>query len=64
MMSKWYVDQEEWYPVFTLKDKEIWPGCFGQPVEFTDDEIADYLRVQKEFDAWQKKIGERSGRNS
>jgi hypothetical protein len=58
-MSKWYKDEEEWYPVLMLVGREMWPGCYGQPREFTDDEIADLRRVEKEFNEWQKKIGER-----
>jgi hypothetical protein len=52
---------DEWWPVLTLSHYEECEEC---EVEFSTDEIADLRRVEREFAAWQKKLGERFDEDS
>ena len=61
-MADYYLGAEEWYPVLTLASLEVWPGNYGKPAEFSDEEIADLRRVGDEFSAWQHRIAERFGK--
>ena len=51
------VDREEWLPVYTMTPEEEenpdQPG-FELPLQ----EFADYKRVIREFEAWQKRLSE------
>jgi hypothetical protein len=49
-----FTDEDEWYPVFTLRVDNL--GFGGKEVNLTSEEYQDYLRVMKEFDDWQIKI--------
>ena len=46
---KFKIIKDEWWPVFELYEGK---GSF----EFTEEEMADYKRVEAEFDAWQDKL--------
>jgi hypothetical protein len=55
-----YVDSDEWYPVYLLRDKPR--GRRDIPAaEFSAEELAAIERVEAEFHAWQKKIAIRFG---
>lgn len=58
-MSSLYVDADEWYPVYSLTDRATWPG--QPPAEITDKDHADYLRVMREFEAWQQRLSGMEG---
>lgn len=51
---------DDWYPVYMLVDPAIAsspPTIRSAPtITISDEEWADYQRVEKEFDAWQEKL--------
>jgi len=57
-MTLRYLEVNEWYPVLELSDEQ---GVWSSPAEFTDEELADFERVCKEFDDWQQKLAARFG---
>lgn len=51
-----YMDVEEWYPVFGLRDF----GLEGEePRNWTEEELVEYEAMMELFHAWQKRIRER-----
>lgn len=54
-MPKKYLMADEWYPVCTLIDEDASNG----QAEFTEDELADIRRIDREWNDWQSKIRER-----
>lgn len=52
-----YASAIEVYPVWSLTDSPEFSGDIG--LGFSAAEIADYARVQAEYDAWQDKIAAR-----
>lgn len=50
------IAQEEWNPLTLYAGGE---GDTSATAEFTDEELADLVRVQREFQEWQRKIAER-----
>ena len=56
-----HLDVDESFPVFTLQDNRGWDDAAYPPQEFTEEELADYQRVNKEFADWQRRLSERFG---
>jgi hypothetical protein len=53
-MAERCVDVTELYPFYTLFEDGY---CKTRPCcEFTDTELADYVRVSTEFAAWQERL--------
>lgn len=49
-----FIDWNEWYPVYSavrLTDRRYKPKFY-----LTEEELADYKRVLKEFNDWQEKL--------
>lgn len=54
---KFYAEAIEEYPVWKLYDHPSWPT--EVPLDFSEEELADFRRVEAEYDAWQEKIAAR-----
>ena len=55
-MLRWiYWDERPWF--FEVRIKEP-PSSRCEQVWFTPEELADYLRVENEFEQWQTKLRE------
>ena len=58
-MAQYFIDEDEWYPVFSIrKDGDGGAWSWGK-AEFSDEELTDFDRVMNEFNAWQDKIREK-----
>lgn len=67
-LTKYYVDSDEWYPVYTVSDEVTEPIRIKEPwhldpVELTDEEYKEYIQICAEFDRFQKLIRQRLGRD-
>ena len=60
-MPKRTMDVSEKYPVFSLYAGVGYNDDAYPEQEFSEDELADYERVLREYDAWQNKIKSRFG---
>ena len=47
---------DEWYPVFSLDDEDS-----DGAMELSEEDLADYERVMREFAAWQKRLSDAYG---
>ncbi len=56
---KLWVAPDEWWPVLSVEDHT---SIYDDWAEFTSEEIADLLRVEREFNAWQARLAERIGK--
>lgn len=60
-MPKRSFDISEEYPVFSLYTGQGYNDDAYPPQEFSEDELADYERVLREYGDWQDKIKTRFG---
>lgn len=51
-MKMFLIEDEQW-PVYFVSDRG---SSFDRVIEFSDDEWADFERVQREYEAWQLKL--------
>jgi hypothetical protein len=52
-MSRHYVDEDEWWPVYTIVDD---PFHYLHTVELTEEQHQDYLDVMDRFKQWQGRL--------
>lgn len=52
-MPKFHLDEDEHYPVYSLKEPNRYNYWI---VELTDEQYADYLRVQEAYYEWQERL--------
>jgi hypothetical protein len=60
-MAKWTLFPDEWYPVLQVNRYREGNPDGAREAEFTDDEIADLIELEVQFNYLQKQIAERFG---
>jgi hypothetical protein len=53
---KVYIEWDDYYPFYTIEKGEPSPNKHTARFEIGEEELADYERVMREFDEWQKKL--------
>lgn len=50
---KVFLDEDEWYPVYTVTDRK---GFSTETVDLSEEELKEFLKVHKKFSEWQARL--------
>lgn len=55
-MGEYKIDEDEWYPVYSIDERHGWGT-----IELTDDEYKDYQDACRKFQSWQDRLKKACG---